>query len=284
MENKNKNKFYEIKKEIARFLGKEMGRSIFLGKADVYKIENEQKTYIKKDIDILLKLIENSIDDNEEKEIIHNEIAISSELDNNSNILKVIDIVNINNQNFIAYEYYNGGNLREYLDFFQKFEENHIQAIMMQLVNALVELSKKNIVHHDIKPEYILLNFNDISEEEISKIREIIENNKKEKYQNISNSINPNCFNNFNNQFVPINIFQNNNLYNNLNFNDNMMNQNNNINMMNMNGNNFYNNMMNQNNNVNMMNMNGNNFYNNMMNQNNNINMMNMNGNIINKI
>jgi hypothetical protein len=152
---------------------------------------------------------------------------------------------------------------------------------MMQIVNGLVELFKYNVVHHDIKPENILLKLfydtNDPikSEKDIEKIKEILKSKK-------NSEIKANQFQ----QFFPFTNYIYNNNY--MNIMNNMINMNSMMNQMFMNANNMSNiNTMNMNmvpNNINTMNMNmvpymvQNNM--NTMNMNNNINTMNMNNNI----
>ena len=90
------------------------------------------------------------------KNSLSNEIIVSSFLDN-TNIVRMIDIVYKNNKRYLAYEYCNGGNLRNYMNYFKKFDEELIQIIMIKMINALFELYRKRIVHHDIKPDNILI-------------------------------------------------------------------------------------------------------------------------------
>ena len=283
IENCENKKYYEIKEKMDDLLGKGAFSSVYLGKADVYKLKDKQKEYIEKDLLIALKELPNDLD-KETVQSISNEIDISLKLDDNSNIVKMIGLKDFKNKNYIAYEYCNGGDLRKYIDYFQYFDESLVQIIMMQIVNGLVELFKKNVVHHDIKPENILLKLcydKKDSEDTIQIIKNILDSEK--------NNINNNNINQNNNQ-IPNNLpYQNN-------FNNNMININNNMNnlygapMMNMNNN--FNNMINMNNNIihnnnqimdtNLINMN-----NNMYNINNNINyniINNMNNNINNNI
>ena len=60
---KEKKEFYEIKKEINEILKSSEYFTIYLGKANVYKLENDEKIYIKKNILITLKEILNSSDE-----------------------------------------------------------------------------------------------------------------------------------------------------------------------------------------------------------------------------
>ena len=293
---------YKVHKEKIQLLGKGAFSKVYLGKADVNIYENNEIK--KKVVLVAIKEIQGNIDE-ETRQSISNEIEISRKLSNNSNIVRIIDISDIDGNQCIVYEYCNGGDLRKYIDYFETFDETLIQTIMMQLVNGLIELFKKNVVHHDIKPENILLNLcydqeGREKEKNIRKIEEILKN-KKSNSQSTQNIVNNNYITG-NNNFQQFHNFQNNNfnnnmminipnnfiMMNNMNVNNNamqnFMNMNNNINnninnnnMMNMNPNNVMN--MNPNN---MISMNPNNMVNinpnNMMNMNPN-NMMNMNPN-----
>ena len=252
---------------------------------------------------------------NEELESISNELEISSKLDNR-NIVRMLEIVNLGGKRYLAYELCNGGDLRKYMNYLKTFDEELIQIIMIKIINGLKELHKKRVIHHDIKPENILiqLHFNEKTENDINSRLEYIENmlkERKEKKKNknyyINNNLfnqnnnqqmniqnyfmnnNPNNYNNMNNNFPNLNNFQQNNFNNNNQF---YTFQNNNNNLMNQNNNNQYNIQINCNNpiNNNMMYPNNNfmNQNNSMMNPNNNMmnpnnNMMNQNNNMMNQ-
>ena len=72
-------------------------------------------------------------------------------------IVNFIDITSIDDKNYLVYEYCNGGNLEAYLDYFKGFDERMVQYIMSQVIKGLNVLHNKKIVHHDIKPENILI-------------------------------------------------------------------------------------------------------------------------------
>ena len=285
---KNKEKLieedvYKIRNKLGEQIGKGAFSTVYKGQAD---IEDSKGNSIKKGEIIALKELSGDMD-KETRQNIFNEFNISNELKHNSNIVKIIDVIEINGKVYIAYEFCNGGDLRLYMDYFGNFDEGLIQTIMMQIVNGLVELFKYNVVHHDIKPENILLKLfydtNDPikSDKDIEKIKEILKSKK-------NSEIKANQFQ----QFFPFTnyIFNNNYMNNMINMNSMMnqmfMNANNmsNINTMNMNMVPNNSNTMNMNmvpymvqNNMNTMNMNNNM---NTMNMNNNINTMNMNNNM----
>ena len=279
---KNKEKLieedvYKIRNKLGEQIGKGAFSTVYKGQAD---IEDSKGNSIKKGEIIALKELSGDMD-KETRQNIFNEFNISNELKHNSNIVKIIDVIEINGKVYIAYEFCNGGDLRLYMDYFGNFDEGLIQTIMLQIVNGLVELFKYNVVHHDIKPENILLKLfydtNDPikSDKDIEKIKEILKSKK-------NSEIKANQFQ----QFFPFTNYIYNNNY--MNFMNNMINMNSMMNQMFMNANNMSNiNTMNMNmvpNNINTMNMNmvpymvQNNM--NTMNMNNNMNTMNMNNNI----
>ena len=306
---KNKEKLieedvYKIRNKLGEQIGKGAFSTVYKGQAD---IEDSKGNSIKKGEIIALKELSGDMD-KETRQNIFNEFNISNELKHNINIVKIIDVIEINGKVYIAYEFCNGGDLRLYMDYFGNFDEGLIQTIMMQIVNGLVELFKYNVVHHDIKPENILLKLfydtNDPikSDKDIEKIKEILKSKKNseikanqfQQFFPFTNYIYNNNYMNFMNNMINMNSMMNQMFMNANNMsNINTMNMNmvpNNINTMNMNmvpymvQNNM--NTMNMNNNMNTMNMNNNintmNMNNNMntMNMNNNINTMNMNNNM----
>ena len=237
---------YKIRNKLGEQIGKGAFSTVYKGQAD---IEDSKGNSIKKGEIIALKELSGDMD-KETRQNIFNEFNISNELKHNSNIVKIIDVIEINGKVYIAYEFCNGGDLRLYMDYFGNFDEGLIQTIMMQIVNGLVELFKYNVVHHDIKPENILLKLfydtNDPikSDKDIEKIKEILKSKK-------NSEIKANQFQ----QFFPFTNF----IYNN-NYMNNMINMNSMMNQMFMNANNMSNiNTMNMNmvpNNINTMNMN----------------------------
>ena len=222
---------------------------------------------------IALKEIPKNLDNDAVKSL-SNEISISSTLDN-TNIVRMLEIVEMNNKKYLAYELCNGGDLRKYMHYFKKFDEELIQIIVIKMLNGLSELHKKNVIHHDIKPENILIHlFYDKEmtpeiEKKIEKVKEITKKRHHNKHMNPNNHNNNNNFG-----MVPNNYFNGNNQmpYNNNNFNQNMFTNN----YFNNNIPTPYNNMINYNNYNNNFNYNTFNGYNNNW-PNNNMNYMNQN-------
>lgn len=117
-----------------------------------------------------------SLDKNNKEllQLLENEILISTSF-LNPNIIKMIDITEIDGKSYIILEYCNGGDLKTYMDNYiankgSCFNEKIIQHILRQIINGLSCLHRNKIIHHDIKLENILLNFkngNNILESEV---------------------------------------------------------------------------------------------------------------------
>ncbi len=128
-----------------KILGKGSFGTVYLG------------TDILKDKYVSLKKIPSEIMKDPQKiEALSNEILISSSIEN-ENLVKILDLTDINNEKYIVYEFCNGGDLRRYLRFFKTFDEKSVQYFMTQVLTGLSELHSKKIIHHDIKPENVLV-------------------------------------------------------------------------------------------------------------------------------
>ena len=129
-----------------------------------------------------------------------NEILISAGVDN-INLVKILDLTDIGTDKYIVYEFCNGGDLRRYLRYFKRFDERAVQYFMMQVLNGLKELHEKKIIHHDLKPENVLVELIPFEVKDNKNIEEkkkfekdvdnILQLTDKKRYQNqfnISNS------------------------------------------------------------------------------------------------
>jgi serine/threonine protein kinase len=112
-------------------------------------------TIVKTNQNIALEEIPKNLDKDAEISL-SNEMNISLSLDH-TNIVKMINIIDINDKRYIAYEFCNGGDLRRYMQYFRKFDEELIQIISIKMTNGLMELHNKKVIYHDIKPEHILI-------------------------------------------------------------------------------------------------------------------------------
>ena len=95
--------------------------------------------------------------------IAENEYKILKSL-NHPNIIKLEELKITNDYYFLVMEYINGGTLNECLDRYknkynQGFPENIVQFLMRQIIDAIKYIHSKNIIHHDIRLDNILVNF-----------------------------------------------------------------------------------------------------------------------------
>ena len=193
MEDKPESKPYELIKD-------KNDNYIILGRGSfgiVYKAIHNYKDKDNQNPDIvaLKKLPQEIINDKEKLESLSNEIMISTQLnkediegeeeeklfetkDYEENLVKFIDIVNMDNNVYLAYEFCNGGDLKRYLKYFKRFDEEMVQKIMKQVIQGLYYLHARKIFHHDLKPENILVELRDengkpLSQDIINNILEI---------------------------------------------------------------------------------------------------------------
>ena len=80
------------------------------------------------------------------------------------NIIQIKGYEATKNNTYIALEYCNGGDLRQYQQFYQKttkttLNEFYIQKLLRQIAEGLEYMHSNKIIHRDIKLENILINF-----------------------------------------------------------------------------------------------------------------------------
>ena len=140
---------YELRNQI---LGKGMSGKVLLA----YDYDNS--------IEVAAKLIPKKILENQRQmDLYVNEILISTKCEN-ENLVKVHDIEDINDDKYLIFEYCNGGDLLTALKKYREkngnyMEEKVVKNIITQILNGLNCLHQNNIIHHDIKPANILLNY-----------------------------------------------------------------------------------------------------------------------------
>ena len=83
---------------------------------------------------------------------------------NHPNIVKLEEIKASPHNYYIVMEYVNGGVLSDYLKQYKlryqrAFPEEIVQHLMRQIVNALIYIHDKNIIHRDLKLENIMVSF-----------------------------------------------------------------------------------------------------------------------------
>ena len=162
--------------DYSKVLGKGSFGTVYKGIS--YKNNKEQTVALK-------QIPKEIINDKKKLELFQNELVISANLfdeeDNDEdgqskmkNIVLFLDIIEINNSNYLVYEFCNGGDLKRYLRYFRNFDENLIQIILRQILIGLDRLHKKKVVHHDIKPENILVELQ-LPEGDNSNLEETVE-------------------------------------------------------------------------------------------------------------
>ena len=176
-----------------RILGKGSFGTVYLG------VELANDRYVS------LKKIPPEIKEDPQKiNALSNEILISAGVDN-ENLVKILDLTDIGNDKYIVYEFCNGGDLRRYLRYFKHFDERSVQYFMMQVLNGLKELHDKKIIHHDLKPENVLVELRPFEIKDKKNIEEkkkfekdvdnILQLTDKKRYQNQYNMPNNNNLN-----------------------------------------------------------------------------------------
>ena len=172
-----------------RILGKGSFGTVYLG------VDLANDRYVS------LKKIPPEIKQDQQKiEALSNEILISAGVDN-ENLVKILDLTDIGSDKYIVYQFCNGGDLRRYLRYFKRFDERAVQYIMSQVLSGLKELHDKKIIHHDLKPENVLVELRPFEIKDKKNIEEkkkyekdvdnILQLTDKKRYQNqfnISNS------------------------------------------------------------------------------------------------
>lgn len=77
---------------------------------------------------------------------------------NHPNIIKMVEIFEMNNTSYNVMEYFKGTNLEEYLRSNRKIDEERSIHIIKQVCSAVKSLHDNKILHLDIKPSNILIN------------------------------------------------------------------------------------------------------------------------------
>ena len=130
--------------------------------------------YLSKEINsnkfYVTKKINKAIADHKMKRYFQYEIKILKFL-NHPNIVKLEEVKATVNNYYIVMEYINGGELSKYLKLYKQkyqkaFPEEIVQHLMRQIVDALVYIHSKNIIHRDLKLENIMVSFDSEKDKE----------------------------------------------------------------------------------------------------------------------
>lgn len=105
-----------------------------------------------------------NLEDKNTSENIKAEIHHLSELKSNNNII-LTDLLKTRKNLYIMTEYYNGGNLKEFqTNYISKYKselsEKFIQKVISQIVSGVECMHEKNIIHCQLYPKNIFINFN----------------------------------------------------------------------------------------------------------------------------
>jgi len=76
-----------------------------------------------------------------------------------TNIVKVNDLINTNDNVAFVMEYIEGITLKEYIDQKGSLEDEEIIDLFSQMLNAVEYVHKQNLVHRDIKPSNFMIDF-----------------------------------------------------------------------------------------------------------------------------
>ena len=184
------NNIYSI--DYSKILGKGSFGIVYKGK--LHKNNKEEIVALK-------QIPKEIINDKNKLQLLSNEVVISANLfddeDNKDdgktkmkNIVSFLDIIQIDNNDYLVYEFCNGGDLKRYIRYFRYFDEKMVQNIIRQVLIGLNRLHSKKIVHHDIKPENILVelilpeNDNSDLDEMVKEIMEMTNPRNKDKIDN----------------------------------------------------------------------------------------------------
>jgi serine/threonine protein kinase len=160
--------------------------NVYLGKL---KKTSQQKTSLfdfvicntkKDEFPVIVKVLKNS----RVVKNLKNELDCLKELENESNIIHLISYNKIKNSKILVIELCNGGDLYNYYTSISRiFTENEVKIIILQIINAVKQCHRHNIVHADIKMENIGLvdkeNINNLKLLDFGGSRKIDINNRK---------------------------------------------------------------------------------------------------------
>ncbi|WHP38888.1 MAG: serine/threonine-protein kinase [Mollicutes bacterium] len=127
-------------------------------------VESFSQIYLSQDIklnrQVILKILSPKTFLNKKtEEIFRNEIEITSQL-RHRYIVNLYDYFTFENKWCLVLQYIKATTMRELLNRGEKFNEEKIKKIFLQILEALQFAEQKKIVHRDLKPENIFINQN----------------------------------------------------------------------------------------------------------------------------
>ena len=109
---------------------------------------------------VAIKILEKTkIKNRRDLERIKKEIKYMKML-NHPNIVKIYELIEDDNNFYIAMEYVSGGELFNYIVKNKRLEENEASFFYSQIIHIIQEIHKHKICHRDLKPENLLLTQN----------------------------------------------------------------------------------------------------------------------------
>ena len=128
-------------------------------------IESETKKRMRPERKVACKMIRKNDIKPRIKKYLVQEIDVMMSI-THDNILRFLEAKKTPNNIYIFFEYWNGGDLRRFVDLHEgKLEENLWKIILKQIAEGLNHLNEKKTMHRDLKLDNILINFPDYPHE-----------------------------------------------------------------------------------------------------------------------
>lgn len=122
------------------------------GMADIYEAKD-----IIYDKPVALKILkEKSLNNDYELEQFKNEARFTA-MFNHPHIMKIYNVGSFDNIPFVSYELLKGKTLKEVLDNRSKLSSDEALDYMSQILDAIIHMHERKVLHNDLKPDNILL-------------------------------------------------------------------------------------------------------------------------------
>ena len=122
------------------------------GMADIYEAKD-----IIYDKPVALKILkEKSLNNDYELELFKNEARFTA-MFNHPHIMQIYNVGNYDNIPFVSYELLKGKTLKEVLDNRSKLSSDEALDYMSQILDAIMHMHERRVLHNDLKPDNILL-------------------------------------------------------------------------------------------------------------------------------